>query len=110
VSTIEIVLLSATPILLSCAATVLVWRRISRPFLFACVSLLVLFGIDGLVRARVTHWLLPPLGCPADSRLIASPQMIAANVEHAMLIVAASVIVCGLPLLYWIYLALRKSP
>ncbi len=95
----EISTLALLPLLLALAATVVAWRRVSRPSLFLVCSVLSLLGVQSLAAPSA-----------AGFYILAGVLSIKSTGDPGYTIVVAAVLqlILGLPFLWWLARALRK--
>ncbi len=95
----------AFPFVLPLIISAVLWRKLNRRWLFLVVSFLCVVGLNYLVFDVMQYTLEPP-PVTADN-VVTSIEAFARNRQVVVLIADGIVLVAGLPLLYWLFLALR---
>ena len=98
----------AFPFLLPLIVSAVLWRKLDRRWLFLVVSFFCIVGLDYLVFDVMQYTLEPPAVTADD--VVPSIEAFARNRQMVVLIADAVVLVAGLPLLYWLFTALRRVP
>ncbi len=95
-------LLIATPAILAGVATLLAWRRVTRPYLFLAFAFLSLLGIQAITAPGTLGILFPLDG--ALSAALAQQAFV-----RGLVAAAALQVLLRCPLLWWLYRGLQKG-
>ncbi len=95
----EISSLVLLPLFLALAASIVVWRWVSRPWLFLVTSALALLGVQSLAAPSAAGFFL-----------LSSALNIKSNVEFGYTLIVAAIlqVILGIPFLWWLVRGLRK--
>ena len=86
------------------------WKRLNRKWLFLMVSLLSIVAVADLSLSVFRDWLVPAMPDTLPSDLPNFNIELARQNQMAMVLVDAVVLIVDVPLLGWLFAALRKSP
>ncbi len=98
------------PIAVPFIATAVFWRKLDRRWLFLVVSFFSIVGMDYLAFDVLNNALDPHIVTAESGNVVASMTEFAHSRHISMVLTDAVVAVVGLPLLYWLFTALRRSP
>jgi len=95
----EISSLVLLPLFLALAASIVVWRWVSRPWRFLVTSALALLGVQSLAAPSAAGFFL-----------LSSALNIKSNVEFGYTLIVAAIlqVILGIPFLWWLVRGLRK--
>ena len=96
------------PFLMPLIVTAVLWKKLERKWLYLVVSILCIAGIADLSLASLRDWLVPAMPDPLPSDLLGFNIETAHQDHVAMLLADAIVLAIGLPILAWLFAALRR--
>jgi hypothetical protein len=92
----------AVPLIIGLVGSVIVWRLVTRPWLFLVISVLVLLGLQSLFAPAVTSVFYGTTG--SLSQAAAHEAFV-----HGVIIGALGNAVLGIPLLWWLFRGLHRA-
>ena len=93
--------LVSLPLVLGVLATAIVWRRVSRPWLFLAATVLALLGLQGIAAPAATALFLP-----FDA---SEPLTSESGFGRALIFSAVLQVIVGIPFIWWLSRGLRKG-
>ena len=93
--------LVSLPLILGVLATVIVWRKVSRPWLFFAATVLALLGLQGIAAPAATAFFLPSEG--------SAPLTAESGFGRALILSAVLQVIMGIPFMWWLSRGLRKA-
>jgi hypothetical protein len=98
----------AFPFVLPFIVSAVLWRKLDRRWLFLVVSFLCLASIDEMSFEGVWALLEPTVSTKGTANAVDALTAYSHMRIVSLLIADAVVVVIGLPLLYWLFTALRR--
>ena len=92
------------------AASAILWRKLNRRGLFLVVSFLSMTAIADISLSLFSDWLIPASPNPLPADLLTFNIQSGHQTHVAMLLTDVVVLVIGVPLLAWLFAALRRVP
>jgi hypothetical protein len=86
------------------------WKKLQRRWLFLVVSMLCFAAIADLSLEWLRDALTTPIPTPLPSNLLSFSMQAAHQMHVAMALTDAIVLIVGVPLLVWLFAALRRPP
>ena len=93
--------LVSLPLVLAGVASAVVWRNVSRPWLFLAASILALLGLQGLTAPAATAMFLPAQA--------SAPLTTEYGFGRALIFSRVIQLVLGIPFMWWLSRGLRKG-
>ena len=93
--------LVSLPLLLGVLATAIVWRSVSRPWLFLVAAVLALLGLQGILAPAATALFLSSEG--------SAPLTTESGFGRALIFAAVLQVLMGIPFMWWLSRGLRKG-
>ena len=98
------------PTLAPLVVSAILWRKLDRKWLFLVMSFLCIAAIADFSLSLFSDWLVPTIPNPLPADLLAFSVHLGHQSRLAMLLTDAVVVAIGIPLLAWLFAALRRTP